>query len=679
MKLIALLFLLFLFALYSVGVSPSVYGGDSGDIILASWFGGVAHPPGYPLQTMIGWVFTHLPYQATVAYKANLLAAFLMAITIVLFFFILNKLTKNLYVSLSSTLTLAFTPLFWVYAHIIEVFQLNLVLVGASVYFLFAWREKWLAAVGKKGKDKATNLLRWSLLFLGLAVFHHHTSILLFPAFGYLILKTNKAFLGKKNLLKSSLFFLCGLLPYIFIPFAAFRQTPINWDNPVNIVNFIRLITRADYGTFIAASFLVGSSLHEKLLQLLNYILFLKADFTIIGAFFILVGMIYGFFWNRTVFWFTLLAIIFTGPFFLFYASFPLANSFYVGLWERFLLLSYFFIAVFLGLGIKAFYEYSTFFMRRKIKLRFFRSESMILFASFALLLLPFYFFLWNYGRSNLSDFKLGNWLGQDILSSAESNAIIFVLGDTTAFNSEYIYYTSEAYSNVKFIKGGPLRLPGYRNQVAAAYKDLNFPVDFLSNEIKDPGMYISSIMSENYDKYPIYAMNYYPNFENRRWISVGLLRKLVPEGIAGENILKLNNEVYSKFSYNDFSTPTGYEHYMSNHIKEIYYESTMNLVDELMTNDLKKEAINYARKAAALSLDKKDVYVKLGLLYMLQDDCKNSEEPFLKAHSLDNKDIFVLEQLINVARDCKGNADEATFYQKLIENVKLKAQPTFN
>jgi len=50
---------------------------------------------------------------------------------------------------------LAFTPLFLLYAHIIEVFQLNLVLVGASVYFLFAWREKWLASVGKKGKDKA--------------------------------------------------------------------------------------------------------------------------------------------------------------------------------------------------------------------------------------------------------------------------------------------------------------------------------------------------------------------------------------------------------------------------------------------------------------------------------------------------------------------------------------------
>jgi len=37
----------FVFAIYLFGVSHSVFGGDSGDIILASWFGGVAHPPGY--------------------------------------------------------------------------------------------------------------------------------------------------------------------------------------------------------------------------------------------------------------------------------------------------------------------------------------------------------------------------------------------------------------------------------------------------------------------------------------------------------------------------------------------------------------------------------------------------------------------------------------------------------
>src|SRR3989344_9022958 len=98
----------FTFLIYIKGVSPSVYGGDSGDVILSAWFGGVAHPPGYPLNTMLGWIFTHLPYHATVAYKANLMAAFLMALTISLSFLVLKKLTRNSLVALVASLILAF-------------------------------------------------------------------------------------------------------------------------------------------------------------------------------------------------------------------------------------------------------------------------------------------------------------------------------------------------------------------------------------------------------------------------------------------------------------------------------------------------------------------------------------------------------------------------------------------
>src|SRR3989344_6981230 len=111
----------FTFLIYIKGVSPSVYGGDSGDIILASWFGGVAHPPGYPLNTMLGYIFTHLPISGSVAYKADILAAFLQAASVGLIFLIVKKLTKNTLIALSASLVLAFNPLFWLYAHTLEV------------------------------------------------------------------------------------------------------------------------------------------------------------------------------------------------------------------------------------------------------------------------------------------------------------------------------------------------------------------------------------------------------------------------------------------------------------------------------------------------------------------------------------------------------------------------------
>src|SRR3989344_1102033 len=150
MRALAFFLFLFTFIVYFFGVSPSVFGGDSGDIILASWFGGVAHPPGYPLNTMIGWIFTHLPLEASVAFKANLMPPFFMSASISLLFLILEKLTKNFFVSLSASLILAFTSLFWLYAHIIEVFQLNILLISISFYFLVSWRQTVLL---RKRKD----------------------------------------------------------------------------------------------------------------------------------------------------------------------------------------------------------------------------------------------------------------------------------------------------------------------------------------------------------------------------------------------------------------------------------------------------------------------------------------------------------------------------------------------
>src|SRR3990167_2316098 len=279
---------LFSLAVFVKGVSPSVYAGDSGDIILASWYGGVAHPPGYPLNIMLGWLFTHFPYEASIAYKANLLAAFIQAGVIGVFYLIIKKLTYNIFVSLASSFVLAFNPLFWLYAHIIEVFQLNLLLVLSSVYFLILWRESCLA---KKEKIK---YLYYCTFILGLAVFHHHTSILLFPAYLYLIYVTKKLVLrDKKQLIKLFALFLLGVVPYVFTVFAAFRETPANWVDPKTLPNLLRLITRADYGTFVAGALFVGGELKTRIIAIVNFFLFLKADFSIVGLILIVFGGVY--------------------------------------------------------------------------------------------------------------------------------------------------------------------------------------------------------------------------------------------------------------------------------------------------------------------------------------------------------------------------------------------------
>src|SRR5689334_4585315 len=107
MPIFPLLLFIFTLASYLHGISPSAFGGDSGDILTSAWFGSIAHPPGYPLNALIGLIFTHLPFQATVAYKAGLMVAVLQSATITIFYLTIKKITKNQLVALVSALTLA--------------------------------------------------------------------------------------------------------------------------------------------------------------------------------------------------------------------------------------------------------------------------------------------------------------------------------------------------------------------------------------------------------------------------------------------------------------------------------------------------------------------------------------------------------------------------------------------
>ena len=647
-----------------MGVSPSVYGGDSGDIILASWFGGVAHPPGYPLNTMIGWIFTHLPYPATVACKANLMASFFMAAAAAVVFLILKKLTQNVIISLASSFFLAFTTLFWLYAHVIEVFQLNLLLVAISVYFLISWRKSTLE---KKAKPA---LLYFSFLFLGLAVFHHHTAALLGPSYLYLIHNTNKNLLKNfRNLVKLGLFFISGFLPYIFIPFAAARKTPINWDDPTNLHNFFRLITRADYGTFLSASDFLGLSLMERISQTLFYLLTIKADFSILGVLLVLVGFIWLYLKQKVTFWFIVIAIFFAGPFFFFYASFPISSDFLSGLWERFLLLSYFFLVIPFAFGLKYSLEVltkilSNFHVFKK------RTQTAALFFHLLSFFIPYYLFLNNGVKADLGNFYLGERLGQDILASAEPNSIVVIYADTAVFNSQYVFYTTENNKKIKLIKAGSLKHFDYRSQVAREYNDLVLPENFFEKKQLLAGEVLKNLTELNNDKFPIYMSAFWPEVEGYKWTSVGLLKKLAPNYIDNEGVLKLNAAIFREIMLNKSAFTPQYSHFIMNHIKNEYYVAIIRVVDELISYKYYDEAEKYLDFAIEILPNQKDAYVRRGIIKATLNQCSEAISLFERAYELDKKDWKVLYSISDIYKNCYKNLEKSNEFKIKAEEL---------
>jgi len=50
------------FLIYLRTLAPSVVGGDTGELITVAYKMGVAHPPGYPLFTLLAKLFTFIPF-----------------------------------------------------------------------------------------------------------------------------------------------------------------------------------------------------------------------------------------------------------------------------------------------------------------------------------------------------------------------------------------------------------------------------------------------------------------------------------------------------------------------------------------------------------------------------------------------------------------------------------------
>ena len=86
---------LFVFIVYLTTLAPSVVNIDSGELATVQITLGIAHPTGYPLFTMLGYLWQIIPLPFTAIFKANLLAAVFTSLAIWIF-------TKSAYLMLSN-------------------------------------------------------------------------------------------------------------------------------------------------------------------------------------------------------------------------------------------------------------------------------------------------------------------------------------------------------------------------------------------------------------------------------------------------------------------------------------------------------------------------------------------------------------------------------------------------
>jgi hypothetical protein len=213
-------------ALYLATLLPGLGSGDTAEFQRVGPSLGVAHPTGYPLYTMLGWLWSQLPLGGTPAWRMNLFSAGAAALAIGTLFLAARALGQPRAVAAAAALGLAASLTFWSQATIAEVYALAALLQALLILALLRWRQ------GRDSGERRGWPLWIAGLALGLGLAHHRTIILMIPgALVFWLLEARGRRLAatrrpQASILKSqaslaALAALAGCLLYLYLPLRA--------------------------------------------------------------------------------------------------------------------------------------------------------------------------------------------------------------------------------------------------------------------------------------------------------------------------------------------------------------------------------------------------------------------------------------------------------------------------
>ncbi len=600
--------------------AKAIFGGDSGDLVAAAATMGVPHPPGYALYTGFGWILTKIPLQ-TVAWRVGLLSSVPHAFTIGLVFAIVVMLTGSMWAGLLSGFLLAGNYVFFLYSVTPEVFGLFDFFVISLTTTIFLWirthRMMWVYAAA---------------FILGLSLTHQQVILFLVPACAYLLIQDKKFRHMRLSsyTVKLGAWLLAGLLPYLYVVYAGQGSSMINWDRPGDIAGFIRLITRADYGTFVSSN-AFGSLFIQRALQVQAYVQFVFLDFTWIGLLLAAIGWWYLWKKARETAYFFLIALVCVGPAFFAYASFPLISRFTLGTYERFLLPSYLFLSILFGVGAYAMLEYAQSFRPQLWK----KFGSVILICAYVVFLFfpASQMFVTSWRFYGLPADRTMENLGRDVLSSAPSGSLILLDRDTPLFSALYMRYALHMRPDTIVLHASRLQSKDYFVTIQKNFPGFNLPI--FEGE-KDP---MAAIVRETYGKRPIFATSAFPVGAGYSWVPYGLLYELVRDDTTPRiaDVYAQNILLWSSLHNPESGLLSRYPHLMLTDVNDVYGGAHNALGAALLRAGKFDESIKEFTNAITLAGDDTlgQAYQYAGLAYLAKGSCKEALVNFAESRRM--------------------------------------------
>ena len=492
-KIISLGLPLAVFTTYLLTLCPSLSGGDSGELITVAHTLGVAHPPGYPLFTLLGKAFTWIPH-GSIAWRVNLLSAFCDSLAAAFLLQVVFRWTKNIWAGALTAGLFAFSPLIWTYAVTAEVFALNNLFV--ALLFFMAVRYS-------KSSGSFRHLAMTSFIF-GLGLANHHT--LLFygiPVLLWMMMQKPQQ-LTVKNLAILAGTGALGLLPYAYLPWASSGHSVAIWGDTADFSGFLNHFLRKDYGTFQLSADGTPTDLPTGLWA------WSKDLFTQVSYFGLPLAA-YGIMDRiRKEGWLGLAGLSLVS--FLFYllvfhslANMPLADPIYFSAFTRFWQQADIVVFIWAGLGISALTSLS----QKK------NSFALISAAVFVLILAPAAL---HYRQQDQHDNHTFENLGHFILDPLPQNAAVFTLGDIDTNSVRYLQSCEGLRPDVALMDRAMMNYEWQNKRLVTRFPALSFPGQHLSYTGEStPGYSLESLFEANIGRRPLFISPQHAN-EDTGW-----------------------------------------------------------------------------------------------------------------------------------------------------------------
>lgn len=424
------------FFVYLKTLAPTVTGEDSGELIAAAYSLGIPHPPGYPLWTLLGKLFSLLPV-GDVAFRINLMSAFFASLTVFLIVLIAGKITGSRIAAFVASLAFGFSKTFWSQTVIAEVYTLNAFFLALLIFLLITWRD---------AKESQQPFYLYLILIIFSLSLANHYPLMLIALPGFLLYVYSnkkpqvmeflkKPFSSSRTLLKLLFAFLLVALPcaffYIHEMYRARGNPLFNWNNPSTPARLLEHISRSDYKSLDLGK---PFSPSDVLSFIFNYLGELGAQFTLFLLPIALIGGPVLFSRKKSIAW-SLLVIFLLSSFGLIFVlrySFDRENIMRV---TPYYIPSYLVASIFLAAGLLWIIEIIG---RRVKRLKLSPLYGAIL-CAVLLLPLPVIPLHANYAFNDLSRNYISYDYASSLLKSLPGNAILFPSGDNNTFPIAYL------------------------------------------------------------------------------------------------------------------------------------------------------------------------------------------------------------------------------------------------